>query len=144
MRRYTAIFCILLAGCGDFLSGPSQLETLRRNQVRWSSLQVRDYDFDYQKTCFCAPLATQPVRIEVRAGNISRVVSLVDGQTVVAQLIWPTIDSLFVWTERALDGEYNITISYDPINHFPTRVSGDIPRVADEEFVHTSSNFVRK
>jgi hypothetical protein len=147
MRRLALALCLLLGACGlfDFLTGDSQRERLQRNRDRWESLQIRDYDFDFDRSCFCPPEILDPVRIEVRAGEISRIVNLQTGETVQPQFFgWPTIDSLFAWTDRNFDVDYKLSITYDPTHHFPTRVQGDIPDAIDDEFVRTATNFVRK
>lgn len=147
MRRLAPILCILLGGCGafDFLSG-SLLTTLHRNRDRWTGLAIRDYDFEFHKSCYCGQETTEPVRIAVRGGDISRVVSTLTGQEVAPSqyVIWPTIDSLFVWTERSFGHGYKLTITYDAAHRFPAQVVGDIPGAIDDEFTNSATNFVRK
>jgi hypothetical protein len=147
MRRVIIGLCVLLAGCGGdgFLSGGG-LVTLHRNRERWIDLGIRDYDFNFRRSCFCGSESTEPVRVEVRAGQLSRVISLTTAQDVTSTpyATWPTIDSLFVWTERSVGYKYRLTITYDAAHHFPAHVSGDIPDTVDDEFTHTATNLVRR
>jgi hypothetical protein len=147
MRRLILVLCVLLTGCGGagFLSGGG-LVTLHRNRERWTNLGIRDYDFNFRRSCFCGSESTEPVRVEVRAGQLSRVISLTTAQDVTSApyATWPTIDSLFVWAERSFGHKYRLTVTYDAAHHFPASVSGDIPDAIDDEFTHIATNFVRK
>ena len=145
MTRLATLLLVVCAGC-DFLTGGSELDKLRSNRDRWDALRIADYDFDYRLSCFCATEATQPVRIEVRGGVMASVINLSTGDPVPPQsfVTWPTIDSLFVWTERNLAHGYTLEITYDASHRFPAHVDGDIPRVVDDEFVRTATNFVRR
>lgn len=147
MRGLISVLCILLVACdgSGFLSGGG-LGTLRRNHERWTDLGIHDYDFHFQRSCYCGAESTEPVRVEVRAGILSRVISVATGQDAAQSpyATWPTIDSLFVWTERSFSYDYKITILYDRAHHFPARVTGDFPGAIDDEFTHTATNFVRR
>jgi hypothetical protein len=145
MRRLAPLLLALCTGC-DFFTGGSELDKLRSNRDRWDALRIADYDFDYRLSCFCATEATQPVRIAVRGAVIASVINLTTGDLVPPQsfVTWPTIDSLFLWTERNLAHGYNLDITYDASQRFPAHVDGDIPRTVDDEFVRIASNFVRR
>jgi hypothetical protein len=146
MRPVLAFLLLALAACGVFDGGDGQLETLLRNRMRWESLQLRDYDFDFQRMCYCGAESVEPVRVEVRNALVSRVVTLRTGADVTHQQYtsWPTVDSLFAWTERDFGHDYDLTISYDQNFRFPARVEGDIPLVVDDEFTRTANNLVRR
>jgi hypothetical protein len=144
MNRLVPLFLVLLAGC-DLVTGGSELDRLRENRVRWESFQIADYDYQFQRSCYCGgDLA--PVRVEVRDAHIARVVNLRTGNDVTQDQgsRWPTVDSLFVWSERSIEHGYNLDIVYDASHRFPARVDGDIPRTVDDEFVHTATHFVRR
>ena len=145
MRHLVPLALVLLAAC-DLVTGGSELDKLRDNRDRWESFQFSDYDFEFQRSCYCGEDDTAPVRVEVRGDQIARIVNLRTGNDVVIDQYswWPTIDSLFVWTERSLHNGYNLEIAYDATHRFPARVDGDIPRAVDDEFVHTSTNLVRR
>lgn len=142
MRRLFLLFLVPLTSC-DLVTGGSELDRLRENRGRWELLQLSDYDFHFQRSCYCGQDYVEAVRVEVRGDRITRVVSLRTG--IESQYSgWPTIDSLFAWTEQSFGNGYNLEISYDARHRFPRRVSGDIPRTADDEFVYTSTSFVRR
>jgi hypothetical protein len=149
MHRAALLLMVLLAagGCGVFdrLTGTDQRRTLTRQRDAWRALSIRDYGFDFQRSCFCSTEQTQPVHIEVRGNSIASVVNITTGDTVLLDDFprWPTMDSLFVWAERGLDFGYALQISYDATFHFPWRVSGDLPRAIDDEYTETVVNFVQ-
>ena len=136
----------LLSGCGlfDSLTG-SQAEELRRNRERWAALDIRSYDYEHRKSCFCIPEVNQRVRVEVRNGVVMRTVNVATGEEISSpQVTWPTIDELFDDTERLFDTDYNLKITYDRTLHFPARIVGDVPGAVDDEFTTTAENFVRR
>ena len=131
------------AACALFEDSTPREELVRR-RARWEALGIRDYDFTFRRVCYCLPEDVQRVRVEVRAGSIARIVNRQTGEPVVSSDRWPTVDSLFVWTERHFEDGYRITLDFDEVHHFPTRVTGDIPQYADDEFDYLSSEFVRR
>jgi uncharacterized protein DUF6174 len=145
MRPLALAICALLAAC-DTITGGSELDKLRRNRDRWEALGIHDYDFHFQRSCYCGGGDLEPVRVEVRNAEISRVVSLRTGSEVVPSQYarWPSIDSLFLWTQRSFENGYNLDITYDATHRFPARVEGDLPHAVDDEFLHTATNFVRR
>ncbi len=146
MRVLVVLLPLVLSGCGifDFLNG-SQLDELRRNRQRWEALEIRSYDYEHRKSCFCQPVINQRVRVEVRNGVVTRTVNIATGEEVSDPYItWPTIDELFDQTEHLLGTDYKLKITYDPALYFPARVSGDVPRALDDEFTTTAENLVQR
>ena len=144
MRHVFLALSLLLSGCGIFDSlSESQVEELRRQRQRWQALQIRSYDYEHQKGCFCVPEINQRVRVEVRDGVVVRTVNVATGEEIShPQVTWPTIDELFDQTEELFGTEYRLKITYDPTRHFPTEIIGDVPRTIDDEFTTTVRNFV--
>ena len=145
MRHIAAltVALALLTGCGMF-DDDTETELLR-NYQRWKSLDIHDYDFRFQRSCFCGGVL-DPVIVEVRGDTISVVRHANTGEVVYPGPFpyWPTVDSLFVWTLRRFDQDYELSITYDPTYRFPALVIGDLPRVIDDEFTNTASNLVER
>lgn len=122
------------------------MERLHHNRDRWEQLGIRDYDFEYRKSCFCPVELTNLHGIEVRAGVVVRVVNRLTGQVVSTgpTNLWPTIDSLFAQTERNFGYGYKLKITYDGAYHFPAYVSGDIPMAVDDEFTLWAEALTRR
>ena len=128
----------------DFLTR-SQLEELQKNRKRWEALEIRSYDYEHRKSCFCVPAINKLVRVEVRDGVVARTVDLATGEEISdPHVTWPTIDELFEQTERLFGTSYRLTIRYDRAMHFPTEISGDVPQTVDDEFTTTAENLVRR
>jgi len=115
---------------------------LARNRQRWAGAAVHDYTFDYQLLCFCAPDATEPVRITVRQDAIVAVVRQRDGLPAGTSPVWPRIDVLFDDIQRRLDQQVaRITVVYDPTYGYPRSIAVDVAAMAaDDEYSHTASN----
>jgi hypothetical protein len=119
-----------------------QLE-LTRNRQRWSGAGIHAYTFDYQLLCFCAPVATEPVRITVRQDAVVAVVFQRDGvPTGTTFGGWPRVEDLFDDIQSRLDQKAaRVTVEYDPTYGYPRSVVVDVAAMAaDDEYSRTASN----
>ena len=132
------------------ISGPSarrsdELE-LARNRQRWASARVRDYEFDFKRTCFCPSEATQQVHIVVREDVIVAVVRASDGQPASSDVtVWPRIDELFLDVEQRLEQHVErLDVTYDATLGYPRSILADIALMAvDDEYALTAGNLRR-
>jgi hypothetical protein len=150
-RARTATLLILFAGAaGCSITGTSardgqQLE-LARNRQRWASAGLHDYEFDFQRNCFCAPEATERVHILVRRDAIVSVVRSRDGQPASATFaVWPRVDELFTDVQQRVDQHVErLDVRYDPTFGYPLSVVVDIAALAaDDEYSLTAGNLRR-
>lgn len=134
------LFALLLQGCGLFNGNERQM--LQRNWAYWRSLGISDYDYHYRISCYCA--FTDPMLIEIRAGAISRIVDERTGEVLPSSIHagWPTVDSLYARTLRNLDQGYDISVDFDAVYRYPTRVVGDLPHAVDDEYTLTATGLV--
>lgn len=148
MRRLLAITLglSLASGCG-LLIGPEgkiALSVLREQRARWQALGITDYDYEFQRSCFCPAELTQPARLEVRAGLFTGAFDPATGAAIVVPGVsatwWPTIDSIFARIERDMQNDYQVQITYDSTRYFPRQASGDQARTIDEEYFQTATN----
>jgi len=119
---------------------------LARNRQRWASAGVHDYEFDFQRSCFCLPQATEPVRIVVRRDAIVSVVRTSDGQSAsTSYTVWPRVDELFLDVQQRLEQHTErLEVSYDPTYGYPRSIVADVAlRVADDEYALTAGNLRR-
>ena len=136
------------AGCS--ITGPSartrdQLD-LARNRQRWASASIHDYEFDFQRACFCTPEVTQQVHIVVRQDAIVSVVRTSDGQPAIGSFnAWPRIDELFLDVEQRLEQRIDrLDVTYDPTFGYPRSIVADIALMsADDEYALTAGNLRR-
>lgn len=138
-----------LTGCS--ITGPSartadEIE-LARNRQRWASARIHDYEFDFQRICFCAPEATERVHIVVRQDAIVSVARTSDGQPATSSVTaWPRIDELFLDVEQRLAQHVDrLDVSYDATLGYPRSIVADIALMAaDDEYSLTAGNLQRR
>jgi len=107
---------------------------------------LHDYEFDFQRTCFCLPEATQRVHIIVRQDVIVSVVRTSDGQPATSSYtVWPRVDELFLDVQRRLEQHIDrLDVSYDPTFGYPRSIVADIAlMMADDEYALTAGNLRR-
>lgn len=161
MRRVVraALLGALLAvghgACGGGPAAPSQAITrddrpatraaFEQARGRWVGLGIEDYEYAFQRFCFCAPPYTDPVRIQVTGGQVAHVVSDRTSDTL-SPGDFPSVDGLFALLEEALDsGAYDVQASYDPALGYPTSLYIDRDtRIADEELAVQAGGLRRR
>jgi len=119
---------------------------LARNRQRWASAAVHDYEFDFQRSCFCAPQATEQVHIVVRQDAIVSVVRTSDGQSASTSFTgWPRVDELFLDVQQRLEQHIaRLDVSYDPTFGYPRSIIADVALMAaDDEYALTAGNLRR-
>ena len=137
-KKLAAIALIFLAGC-ESITGTKPEKAL------WDALEIQNYDFVYQVSCFCGFTFPNPVKLSVRNGVVSAAVPIGSFVgTLPALSTYPTIDSLFVVLETAQKNTPNgVTVEFDPTYHFPIRIAVDpIKNAADDEVTYTVESFV--
>ena len=146
LTRLPIVAGLALATLSCSITEPSarnanQLE-LTRSRQRWTGTGIHDYAFDYQLLCFCAPTATEPVRITVRQDAVVAVVRQSDGVPVTTQNGWPRVGDLFDDVQRRLDQQVaRIAVDYDPTYGYPRSIVVDVAAMAaDDEYSHTAGN----
>jgi hypothetical protein len=119
---------------------------LARNRQRWASARIGDYEFDFQRSCFCPPEATQPVHIVVRQNAIVSVVRTIDGEPASSTYtVWPRIDELFLDVQQRLEQHIGrLDVTYDPTFGYPRSIVADVALMAvDDEYALTAGNLRR-
>lgn len=119
---------------------------LARNRQRWVSAGIHDYEFDFQRICFCLPEATESVHIVVRQDVVTSVVRTRDGQPASVRVTaWPRVDELFGDVQQRLDQRAErLDVRYDPTYGYPRSVVVDIVlQAADDEYSLTADNLRR-
>jgi hypothetical protein len=140
----------ILGCCFVLLIGNAQgctglpVEALKADDAQriWQDHHPRDYQFVWQRTCFCPAEAVQPIRVTVRNDVIVAATDAAGGpvpDSVRSGLL--TIDGLY---QRVLDSERaGAKVRFD---YAGAGVPGQIyidpnPRVADDEFRVTITQF---
>ena len=134
---------VLLAtlACHSSLSPEEQRRSeLTRREALWKAASVHSYTFDLHER---AMVSGGPVRIEVRADTVYRVVDLATGHEL-AVAGWPTIDSLFAQIDSldTHDGDWTVTVAYDARFGYPAHIVAD-GHAGDRWFEILVENFDR-
>ena len=140
MRRLA--ICLIMMSClvletpvfGESAQAQQQLNDSR---TRWTSKNIKDYQYTFNWSCFCPPEHNKAVIISVRNGAVASI-KYADGSGPVDKSKYPnyrTIEGLFEFIQDAINRKaYRITASYDSNLGYPTSASIDYDqRIADEE-----------
>jgi len=128
------------------LAGCETITGTQSDHALWQALEIKNYDFVYQVSCFCGISGPNPAKLSVRGGMVVKVqpgdTAVVVGTTP-APSTYPTIDSLFVILENAQKNTPSgVTVEFDPTYHFPTRIFIDpIKNAVDDEVTYTIKSF---
>jgi hypothetical protein len=139
MSRFRALPLVLaalaFAGCSE---PTSPADALALNRARWRAHGSADYEFAFQRWCFCDRAAVARVQIRVEGGAVAAVIDTL-GQPVdsldVARYFTITIDSLFGVVEHAIAlGADELAVRYHPELGYPESIVIDyIAAAVDEE-----------
>ena len=136
-----ALLATLLPGCPErgFHEVQRQrleVERLERNRDRWVSAGLVDYEYEFERSCFCDPASTARVRLQVVDGHLESGVYLESfhswsGGEIPAGTLVPqdalghfgSIDDVFEDLEATLGGVPHLfDATYDETFGFPARV----------------------
>ncbi len=128
---------LLWAACDS--EQDERLDRLHASRSVWLDAALPDYEFTWQRMCFCPLLP--PVRVLVDGNAIVRVADAETSAPLPADRHddFPTIDALFDELEELIRRDpHRLEVTYDPELGYPSSVSVDIDeRIADEEFSYT-------
>lgn len=134
-----------LAGCGGDLSGIGEIGSLSRAQARWQASGLTDYDFTFQRSCFCE--FRGPVLVTVRQGAVQSATIIATGEALTtAELARvPTVDGLFEIAAHALADADRQSVRYDPVLGYPRVIDVDwIATAVDDEESLLASDLVAR
>lgn len=149
VRRSAGILLLaVVAACSittETARSDAELE-LARNRQRWASANIRDYEFDFRRSCYCPSEVTERVRIVVRNDAIVSVVRTRDGQPASTSVgAWPRVDELFEDVRTRLDQDAaRLDVQYDPTYGYPRSIVADVILLAvDDEYSLVAENLRR-
>jgi hypothetical protein len=116
---------------------PALLIALKENRRKWEQLGFDQYQFRFQRTCFCVPEYTRPAILRVRDGRIEAAEYADTGEAVDVEHFgrYETIEGLFALIREVIDQEADrIDVAYDEMFGYPTSLYIDrYAHMADEE-----------
>ena len=116
-------------------------------QERWAKQQISNYRFTLKAICFCPTERVDPVRIEVRNGQVTSLVYVGTGLAP-SRNYWDnenTIDKLFaIIMSNSNKPGGKLEVTYDSTLSYPTLINLDpILGAVDDEIAYTISSFER-
>lgn len=127
-------------------AGTADQLDLARNRQRWASAGIHDYEYDFQRLCFCGQESIERVHIVVRQDAIVSVVRTRDGMPAGTTYGgWPRVDELFADVQERLDQRIaRLVVEYDATYGYPRSIVADIALMAvDDEYSMTAGNLRR-
>lgn len=117
---------------------PETIAAFEAARQRWAEAGLDNYDYQYQRQCFCLFDYVRPMAVQVRDGAVVSVVYADEEGGPVAEEIAadvPTIDGLFALLQEAVDeNAASLQATYDESLGYPQEVFVDYDfRLADEE-----------
>ncbi|HJQ69495.1 MAG TPA: DUF6174 domain-containing protein [Blastocatellia bacterium] len=110
---------------------------LTKNRRKWDSKTTKNYQYEFQRVCFCLPAYTKRVKITVREGVAEQIQQANTGDAVdKAQYeLYFTVDQLFDYIQAAIDKKAHLVkVNYDAEWGYPTVVEIDyIKNAIDDE-----------
>lgn len=133
-RMGLALMPLTLACSGVFGPGNGEFE---ENLVKWRESGIDDYQFRFQRLCFCA-LSVESMIVEVRDGAIVSVVDADSGEPIESGHgdFYLTVDGIFAAIRDALDRDaHELTAIYHETLGYPIEVDIDYEENAVDEEV---------
>jgi len=129
MRKHLALLSLCAAAttaCESPIS-PDELLRLADAKAQWDARPFSDYSFEVRQSCSCPFEWTQWARVEVVAGQITRVVLIATGSDLPPPQrdYFPTVERIFemIGATRSDDWVEDISVAYDPQLGYPTLVA---------------------
>jgi hypothetical protein len=140
ITRSLVILSLAVLGACDKVTGTAPEKAL------WQALDIQNYDFVYQVSCFCSVQGPNPAKLSVRGGFVTKV-QPADTATFLGVIppasTYPTIDSLFTILEKAQKNTPDgVKVDFDQTYHFPKRIFIDpVKNATDDEVTYTVQKF---
>lgn len=137
--RAVLVSLTTLASCSSPTGPNAELTDARE---RWESRRITQYQYKFQRICFCLEETTRAVTIRVQGNVVTRAWYVANGSEVPAGdlHLYPTVEQLFAIIEDAIERKAaRLDVEYDRANGYPTRIDIDYSSgTADDEiFIRT-------
>ena len=123
-------------GCAD-LTGPAPQVDLDAAHARWQATHMSDYQFDFQRSCFCGPDITRQVTITVWGRAPLSIVYSDSGTAADSTLFrqYLTMERYFTFLQNEVAGHpATFTAVFDSSTGYPRQVFiDDVATIADDE-----------
>lgn len=107
-------------------------EALNKNSQKWADSGIKNYSYEFQRSCFCLPDYTRPIKTTVENGDIkSSHYANGDQESVPDQFKEnkQSVNSLFDTIQKAIDNGSQVDVTYDSKTGMPTKIVIDIDQM---------------
>ena len=144
------LFWVLIAAFGftgcDSLQQTNKLKSFETASGKWKTSNFTDYEFVWEKSCFCA--FRGPSLVVVENNKVVQVLNPETRQprTGIELELFQTIDELMAWIEEESDRKPELLkVEYDSTYGYPVSIQYDYSKmIADDEFLATVKNLKKR
>ncbi|HIO92785.1 MAG TPA: META domain-containing protein [Leucothrix mucor] len=110
------------------LNGSSQVEAqkeLDANKQKWDESGIKNYSYEFQRSCFCLPDYTRPIKTTVEDGQVTSSNYLNGDKESVSDEFSDnkqSINGLFDIIQKAIKNDRQVEVTYDSKTGMPTKV----------------------
>jgi hypothetical protein len=136
---------VLMSSCGGD-SSSKEMQELNKARALWNSAALKDYQYQFRKSCFCLPDYTRKILVYVKDGSVYQAF-YVDGGEVVDGEQFDELKTMDQWfsfiAQEEKKSPYKFLVTYSPDNGHPTKIEIDYDKnMADEEMYYYFSDFM--
>ncbi len=110
------------------LNGSSQVKAqkeLDANQQKWAESGIKNYHYEFKRSCFCLPDYTRPIKTTVEDGQVKSSNYLDGKQEVVPDQFKEnkqSVNGLFDIIQNAIKNDRQVEVTYDSKTGMPTKI----------------------
>ncbi|RTZ65716.1 MAG: hypothetical protein DSZ29_03910 [Aquificaceae bacterium] len=107
-------------------TSPSDTQTtLDKNKQKWADSGIKNYSYEFRRSCFCLPDYTRPVKTTVENGEVKSSHYANGNQETVPDQFKEnkqSVNGLFDIIQKAIDNGRQLEVSYDSKTGMPTKI----------------------
>ena len=143
---FIAAVCLVAITISVFARSDDVQKRLTESRRKWVEKGIKNYQFEFQRICFCPPAYTKKVKLTVRDGVVESIQQADTGEVVDKSKyeFYLTVEGLFDYIQAAIDKKaHSVNVLYDAELGYPTSVEVDyIERAVDDEIRFKTGNLV--
>ena len=136
-NAFIAAICLAAITSSVFAKSDDAQKRLTENRRKWTEKAIKNYQYEFQRICFCPPAVTKRVKLTVRDGVVENAQQADTGESVDKSKyeLYLTVEALFDYIQAAIDKKaHAVNVVYDAEMGYPTSVDVDyIERAVDDE-----------
>ena len=135
-HAFIAAICLAAITGSVFAQTDDAQKRLTENRRKWAEKAIKNYQYEFQRICFCPPAYTKLVKLTVGNGVVENVQYAETGEAVDKSRYehYMTVEALFDYIQAAIDRKaHAIKVQYDAELGYPTSVEIDYLQYAVDD-----------